>query len=662
MAFDAVRRQSRWLFDATGLFLLTAALIWPLFRLDYADKWDSPEGTLISDVRFLRDHWPHPSWQPLWHTGTRFDCLYPPALRYGAAAINRLRMRWSAARAYHVYTGLAYALGAAGAYLLCGAGCGSRKAAWLAALLFVTVSPCFLFLPSLRADAAASGGEPQRLGMLVRYGEGAHMSGVGMLGMALAAGVAALKTGRPLWMAAAAATAAVVAAHNFFAAVSLGLLFALLVWSFWITHQDGRIALRGLVMAALAYGLNAFWLTPSCARVYWLNLDLVAPRGSRWSLWIAVIIVILYVKLTERHARGRREHAWIVFLLGGVALLSYTVVANAYLRLRLVGEAGRFAAEFDLLAVLLVAELIRRLWSAGRLCRLAAAASLAVCVYAASFYLKHPWRAIPAAAASEQRLERRIATWLAEQRPHARIWATGSVRFWLNAWTDLQQLGGGNEQAMLNRAALTASWNLAVVEDGRQSIAWMRCMGTDLAVIHDETSREPYHDVRHPRKLDGLAALLFDDGEGNRIYEIPRRSRSLAHAVELSRLGRIPDRSPEPSPEDVKSLAALLEDSARGMLATRWEGPNRLRIQGETKSGETILVQVAHDSAWSAWSQGRRLPVHKTHLGFLRIDAPSGRQDIVLQYGLRADSMLGRLFSGASFLCLVALLWRGRAI
>src|SRR5665213_3173238 len=91
------------LFDVLLLIALTSALIWPLFRLEYLNNWGSIESTFIADARMLIVHFPHPGWQPLWYCGTRFDFIYPPALRYGTAAIAMLG-HLSTARAYHIYT------------------------------------------------------------------------------------------------------------------------------------------------------------------------------------------------------------------------------------------------------------------------------------------------------------------------------------------------------------------------------------------------------------------------------------------------------------------------------------------------------------------------------------------------------------------------------
>ena len=72
---------------AIGLAILLCVVLFiaPLLRIEYFDNWGSIDSTFIADARFLMEHWPHPLWQPLWYCGTRFDYIYPPAIRYGTA-------------------------------------------------------------------------------------------------------------------------------------------------------------------------------------------------------------------------------------------------------------------------------------------------------------------------------------------------------------------------------------------------------------------------------------------------------------------------------------------------------------------------------------------------------------------------------------------------
>src|SRR3954454_2145991 len=119
-------------FDSLILFLATALLILPLFRIDFFNDWMSIEGSFIADARFIRDHWPHPAWHALWYCGNRFDYVYPPGTRYGAAIASML-LNVTPARGYHIYIGSMYCFGVVGLYFLVRTATGSRGAAWLAA-------------------------------------------------------------------------------------------------------------------------------------------------------------------------------------------------------------------------------------------------------------------------------------------------------------------------------------------------------------------------------------------------------------------------------------------------------------------------------------------------------------------------------------------------
>src|SRR5207249_10704524 len=170
--------------DFLIIFLLTAALIWPLFKANYLDKWASIESIFISDARFLKDHWPQPQWQPLWYGGTRFDYIYPPALRYGTAGLAKL-YSITEARAYHLYAAFFYCVSMAGVFLFVRLASGARGPAWLAAAASAVLSPIFLFVRDWRIDSWMH--HPTRLGVLVRYGEGPHMSAFALIPIALAA-------------------------------------------------------------------------------------------------------------------------------------------------------------------------------------------------------------------------------------------------------------------------------------------------------------------------------------------------------------------------------------------------------------------------------------------------------------------------------------------
>lgn len=243
--------RSRWveiLVDFLLVFLFAAVLIRPLFKAGYLDKWASIESSFIADARFLVQHWPHPQWQPLWYTGTRFDYIYPPALRYGTALISMIG-RVPVVKAYHFYIAFFYCIGIAGVYFFVRVATRSRGMAWLSAIATALMSPSFLFLEPLRNDAWML--LPARLGVLAKYGEGPHMTALALIPIALAFAWMAFDSYAPAAIALAGLASAAVVSNNFYGAVALLVFYPILVWSFWITRQDKRIRVPALAIPAL---------------------------------------------------------------------------------------------------------------------------------------------------------------------------------------------------------------------------------------------------------------------------------------------------------------------------------------------------------------------------------------------------------------------------
>jgi hypothetical protein len=646
-----------WWLDSLLAFILAAVLIWPLFKLKYADNWASIEATFIADARFLAENWPHPLWQPLWYTGTRFDYIYPPALRYGTAALVKYYPNMTAARAYHLYTAFFYCLGMAGVYLLARRGSGSRGFALFAAAAVATISPSFLFLTDIRKDALAGWSEPHRLSALVRYGEGPHITAVACIGFTLAFSMAALASGRRRYVALAAVSAAMTVSNNFYGGTALVFFFPVLVWAYWITHQDKRVFSRAAAIGLLAYGLTAFWLVPAYLRVTYANMRFVSERGNRWSFWVTLVLLIAYLKITERWAKGKKELVYPVFLAGALAIFTLNVIGNYYLQYRIIGEPLRMVPEFDLVIILLLAELFHRVWMGGTNPRRIAAVALAViCLAFGARYIKHAWKPYVPYPDHTQRVEYQITEWLAKNMQDARFFATGSLRFWFNAWFDLAQGGGGSEQGLLNPVVQPLAWRIMGEPNPEDGIAWMNSMGIDAVIVHDKESEEIYHDIQHPKKFDGLLPVVFDDGKGNRVYRNPRRYPGLARVVDTARLNALPI-PPEEAPLDhLKQLAALLEQGPDTPTQTKWEGTDRLKIQARVAEGQSVFVQVAHDRPWHAYSNGQPLAVHRSQLNFMRIDAPPGDHTIDLVFELPMQNIIGRVLTAATLILIILLI------
>jgi hypothetical protein len=633
--------------DALLILLLASALVLPVFRAGFVNNWASIESSFITDCRFLSEHWPRPLWQPLWYGGTRYDYIYPPALRYGTAALARTA-HIPPVRAYHIFIALLYAIGIASVYLLVRTGSGSRRAGWVGAAAAALISPSFLLMSVYRYDSEHL--VPQRLHVMLRYGEGPHISSLAFLTLALAVAFVALRGKRPAALAVSALLAAGVALTNFYGATALAIVFPILAWSVWITHRDGRVWLRAAGIAALAYGLAAFWLTPSYLGLTIANMDIVGEPANAWSMGAVLAAAAVFAWLSRRWAGGRKELDWTVFVCGAAAAFSLLVLGRQYLGLRVVGVQTRFVPELDLALILLGLEGLRRVWRArwvrfGWAPRVLAAVLLAAAFLPARHYLRHAWEVYPPDPDYRNRVEYRLTEWIARELPGSRVFATGSIRFWYDAWHDLPQVGGGTDQALINRNVLPATWETILGQRPEPAILWMKCLGVDAVVVPDNSSREIYHDFRYPGKFAGVLPVVYDDGEGDVIYRVPRRYPAAARVVERARAEAL---EPVRSNDDVERLgqyAETVENGPAAPVAMTWEGTDTIHLKATTAAGQCLLVQESYDPAWRAYAGGRRVPIRRDALGQMLVCAPPGSREVTLRFELPVENKVGGVAS-----------------
>jgi hypothetical protein len=647
------------LLDFLLVFLYAALLVKPYFKAKYENKWGSIESTFIADARFLAAHWPHPQWQPLWYGGTRFDYIYPPAMRYGAAAISRLTGLWPV-QAYHFYAALFYALGIAGVYFLMRVGTRSRACAWLGAVATSLMSPIFLFMPRFRGDAWQL--QPQRLGVLVKYGEGPHMSALALIPIALGFTWLALEKRRPWAIAAAALFSADVAANNFYGATALAVFYPTLVWSFWITRQEKRIVAPAVAIPVLAYGLTAFWLVPSYFRVTAENMKYVSEHGTTWSIWVAVAVAVVYAISTDRLARSRQDRTWPVFIVGCVVFFSVNVLGNFYFNFRVAGEPIRLLPELDMIYIMAIVLALRWMWDRpGIALRGVAIVIVLAAFWTAKGYVHHAWQIFPTSPDYQNRVEYRVTDWLWKNMPDARAYPTGSVRFWYDAWHDLPQLGGGSEQGLLNGVVEAAQWETNLGAKPEPTVLWMQCLGVDVIYVADQRSQEMFKDFQHPQKLAGVLPVIYDDQQGNLLYRVPRRYAARARVVDRQKLNAL--QTPRFN-DDVEYLSAYAEVIEKGPDAPPTvvrDGTDAMLVRAKVEAGQSIVVQESYDPAWQAWAGGTQVPIRKDAMGLMVVDAPPGQREVRLEFVTPFENQLGRIATLLTLLVLLGLIaWSAR--
>ncbi len=652
-------KKAAWL-DSFLLLFLTSALVWPIFNREYLDKWASIESTFIADARMLADRLPHPAWQPLWYCGTRFDYVYPPALRYGTALISRFG-GVSPARAYHLYIGIFYVLGILAVYWMVRIGSGSRSASWLASAGTALLSPSFLFLPVYRYDSTYW--VPQRLHSLIEYGEGPHIVALCVLPAALALSFLALRSSRPIALAGAAILCALTVANNFYGATALAIFFPMLTWSIWVGRRDKFAWPRAVGIAVLTYALCAFWLTPSYLRITSQNLSLVAVPGETGPRLIMLAAMILFCLVSWQWGRGKPERTWTIFVASLTLFLSLYVLGLFYFGFHVVGQAYRLIPEFDLAVILAIVGLVGVLWRHRKLRILAIVIPLIGADFA-RHYVRHAYVPFAAATHIENQYQFVVDKWVHDHLADQRVIPAGTIRFWYDAWFDLAQPGGGSDQGVLNRVILPAEYQISA-GDGATAVLFLQALGTDALIVPDRTSPEPYRDYENPYKFRGLAPVLHDDGHGTVIYRIPRIYTGIGRVVNSSQIAAI-----EPIQWDnyIGTLAryvAVVENPAQSPTTVTWKSFDEAEVHAQVAAGHSILFQETFDPAWRAYENGRPIPIRKDRvmnfmlLDVLDGDVPEGPHTIQLRFETPLENMIGRVISTLGLAVILWLIWRG---
>ena len=650
-----LRRQI--LLDCLLLFLCAAALVRPYFTNKYTNQWPSIESTFISDARFLAAHWPHPQWQPLWYAGTRFDYIYPPAVRYGTAIVSKITGFWPV-KAYHFYTMFFYCLGIAGVYVLMRAAGRARGFAFLGAAATALMSPAFLFMKDMRLDSGPL--VPVRLGVLLRYGEGPHIAALSLIPFALAFAWLALDRRRPAWVALAAISCAAVVSNNFYGATSLAMFYAILVWSFWITRRNSKFAATAIAIPLLAYGLTAFWLVPSYLRITAHNMQYLPEHGNMWSLWVAIVVAIVvavaFKVAAGRWALNRPQRTWVVFVIGCVLFFSLDVLGKYYFDFNVVGDPHRLVPELDLVLLLGAALLLEWLWSRRhRATRVAVCVIVAAALATTTGYIRLAWHVVAPWPDYRTRVEYRVTDWLWTHLPDARVCTAGTVRFWFDAWHDLAQLGGGSEQGLLNPIVQDVQWEIGNGADAAPALLWLQALGVDTIYFAGPDSEEPYKDFNHPERFAAIPPL-FDDGKGNTLYRIPRRFASRARVVETARLAAQHKPRSNQDVEALRGYVDVIENGPDSPATLEREGTDVMRVRARVAPGQSILVQETYDPAWQAWSNGRRLPLRADLMGFMVVDAPPGEREVRLAFVTPLENRLGRALTVITLILLTLLI------
>ena len=646
-----------------ALFLLNAFLIRELFRIEYTVHMGSIEAAYISLSRYIAGTWGDLTWFPLWYGGVPFQNAYPPLLHLIVAAVADAT-NWSAARAHHFVTAAAYCLGPVTLYLMAFRISADRAASLLCALLYSILSLSAFLIPDVASDLG-SVLRARRLQALVGYGEGPHVTSMTLLPIAIVCLHLAFERKRPLFYLLGCFSLAGVVLTNWLGAFALAAAAVSYLLARRSSRREWAVA---LAMAVASYALASPWIPPTTLAAVRTNAQRVGGAfelGAQHLIYLGVALAALaalHTVLIRFRASPIVHFPSLFFLLmGGVTL------AAEWFHLDLLPQPRRYHLEMEMaLALLLVFGARALLAQRSFLLRAGAALCILLSVVQTINYRRYAKRLIQPIEITRT-TEYKLARWFDEHMAGRRVMAPGSSSFWMNAFTDTPQIGGGFDQGIVNFNLPMAIFQIysgmnAGHSEGQVAVAWLKALGVHAVAIGGKDSGEYYKPFANPAKFEGLLTEIWRDGD-DRIYRVPQRSESLARVV-LS--GQLVTRAP-PNGVAVESLMTYLQaidDPTLPAARWTWHSHRHATAQASLQQGHVFSIQISYHPGWEAKVNGRAAAVGSDAIGQMVVDPQcQGDCRLDLDFTGGKEALAARIASWAVLLCGIswaALDWRRR--
>lgn len=614
---------------AAGLFIGNLLLLGPWLAIDLSDQpWNNGH-IYIAIARMFRER--TSLWNPLQYGGSPFHFLYPPVL---PTLVAWLRFLWIG-HAFHLVSGIGYALGPVCLYVLARQLFRSRWPAVFAALAYGVFPSLIYVLPQIRVLVRPYAYAPWSFVTLVAYDEAPHAFAFSLMLLAVAA------AWRERWR-----LAAVLAGAVFLTSwpgmIGMGFALAGLAVARW------RALPSVLGLAGSAYGLSAFWMTPAYFvssslfnRIVMRHAVPIAPWNATTWVMLAAALVLVGICFWRRvPPEVVLPVVWTA--LSGLVVLSYMLAGNYLLPL-----PHRYLLELSAGIALLMASIVSM--APRRVCAVVVAVLIAGGTVLSYRFVTHAWKFEPKGEDPRAGAGYQVATWLKDHAGHARVLASGELDSTLNLWTNVEQVGGPG-QAPSNFLVFAAERQIAFgcgADAERVAELWLRALNAPWLVVHGAASREYFHWYARPERFAALP-VAWDDGAGDMIYHLPNFEPHEAVVVDLATLSKLPRLD---STADARFLEAYVSWAAgKRPVAMRWSASGDAAFDVNLGAQEAVLLKVNNEAGWRAAGAS----IETDPIGFQVIRIPPGQRHMTLRFGASWDAWLGRAITLLTIILLLA--------
>src|ERR1017187_8649595 len=438
-------------------------------------------------------------------------------------------------------------------------------------------------------------------------------------------------------------------------------------------------------LGVYAYAIAVPWLSPATIAVIRANAPRVAEnfQASTTQRMFVASVAAVFLLAAWAMARWKLAHHTRFALLASLVLAA-SALGGFWFRLSLLPQPARYHLEMD--AFLWVA-LAFAVWPLVRLIpgsqwdrppglsiraklglvfrrpALVLAVLLAIACVPIVRHQRRWMRWLARPIDIHTTIEYKTAKWLDAHMPGARVFAPGTIGFWLNAFSDAPQLTGGFDNGIRNPTVPAVIFHVYAGDNQQYMVDLLRAYGCDAMIGGGADSAEFYHPISHTEKLRGLTELWRDGGDA--IYDIPRRGRSLAHVIRpgdvmLRPLARYGFSALDP-------YLAALDNPDYPPAAFQWRAPSAASVTADMQPDQVLSVQIAWDQGWRASVAGRKVPLWSDKLGQMVVEPRcSGPCTVEIVYdggteGIYARAIHRLAVAGGGLWILGAILWRKRS-
>lgn len=640
------------------LVILNAVLVYPLFQGEYTQFMGSIESVFIADARYIIENFPHYAWQPFWYAGFPFRLVYTPIVPYLLAILNSLFTFFSISHWYRILVGLAYVLTPASLFFLTRYLLKKNLGAFLASFSFSLLSFPAFFLAEIRNESYSFGQAPWSLITALYYGEGPHIMAMAFLPLVILFFLKALREPSFRNKILSAIFIVLTALINWISLVALAVILAIVLLSEIINGRAAKKFKTAFLITIIAYGLSAFWLNLSFLKSS-LSISTGGVAGGvfgNYSSILPLLLIILPVVVflaSSFFKKTKKSQPLFITLIWFFIFYFSALFWYKYQKMFL-PQPNRYVPEMGMAAAIILAIIFNYFYQRINFKKpkvkyiariIFTIVVVGLIVWGAKNYFRSSLQITSPHQNIEATSEYKIAEWLeANVKKETRVFLTGSQAFWLNTFSDVAQLRGGNE-GVANPWTQHATYQIYHEPDADISIDWAKAFNIGYLVVNFPESANIYHDYISVGKFEGELPEVYNK-RGDVVYKVALKYPGLAQVVDVKRVENLRTPAKGDDRKNIKAYAFWVDNEAKRNAEINWINNSEFTVRAEIQNDEALQLQMTYDNGWKAKVGGRNLKIRKDVIGNMYvIPSQIGPLEIKFKYGKTWDVWFGYLIT-----------------